>query len=59
MRYMIWPPTVPDWKDLVVEDEEGVKRPRSDWEGGVAGNAMYWIWMNACEWVFICLCGWW
>ena len=58
LRYMIWPPTVPDWNDLVVEDEEGVKRPKREWERGGVGNATFWVWMNACEWVVICLCGW-
>lgn len=59
LRYMIWPPTVPDWENLVAEDEDGVKRPRKDWDAGVAGNAVFWIGMTACEWLVICLCGWW
>lgn len=58
LRYMIWPPTVPDWNDLVVEDEEGVKRPNREWEREGVGNATFWFWMNACEWVVIYLCGW-
>lgn len=60
LRYMIWPPTVPEWKDLVADDGQGVKRPKKEWGGRVAaGDAVFWIWMNACEWLVICLCGWW
>ncbi|KAL9071760.1 MAG: hypothetical protein Q9161_004024 [Pseudevernia consocians] len=57
LRYMVWPPTVPEWKDLVADDGQGVKRPRKEWDGRGAGNAGFWVGMNACEWLVICLCG--
>ena len=56
VRYMIWPPTVPDRNELVEEDEMGVKRPRKDWEKDVVGNGIWWTSLTACELCVIWLC---
>ena len=56
VRYMIWPPTVPNWDELVEDDEMGVKRPRKDWEKDVGGNGIWWTSLSACELCVIWLC---
>ena len=43
LRYMIWPPTVPERADLLEEDEDGVKRPRKAWDRSGGGNEAWWI----------------
>ena len=56
VRYMIWPPTVPDRNELVEDDGMGVKRPRNDWEKDVVGNGIWWTSLSACELCVIWLC---
>ena len=56
VRYMMWPPTVPDRNELVEEDEMGVKRPRKGWEKDVVGNGIWWTSLSVCEIGVIWLC---
>ena len=56
VRYMVWPPTVPDRNELVEEDGIGVKRPRKGWEEGVVGNGLWWTGLSVCEVCMIWLC---
>ena len=56
VRYMMWPPTVPDRNELVEEDEMGVKRPRKGWEKEVVGNGIWWTSLSVCEIGVIWLC---
>lgn len=56
VRYMIWPPTVPERGELVEEDEMGVKRPRKNWESDAAGNGIWWTSLTVCEICVIWLC---
>lgn len=56
VRYMIWPPTVPDRNELVEEDEMGVKRPRKGWEKGSSGNGIWWTSLSVCEVYIVWLC---
>ena len=56
VRYMIWPPTVPERDELVEEDEMGVKKPRKDWEKDAVGNGIWWTSLSACELCVIWLC---
>ena len=58
LRYMLWPPTVPERASLVEEDETGVWRPRNDWDKSVIGNEGWWIGTFLCEWLVIWCCGW-
>ena len=56
VRYMMWPPTVPEWHELVEEDEMGVKRPKKGWEKDVVGNGVWWIGLSVCELYVTWLC---
>lgn len=56
VRYMIWPPTVPERSELVEEDETGLNRPRKDWEKDPVGNGFWWTSLNVCELCMIWLC---
>ena len=49
LRYMLWPPTVPEWNELVEEDESGVKRCRKDWDCEGPGNGVGWLGFYVCE----------
>ena len=58
LRYMIWPPTVPEQKDLWEEDEDGVKRPKKQRDGDGVGNETWWIGTVICElWIIWWGCG--
>jgi hypothetical protein len=56
VRYMIWPPTVPERAELVDEDDMGVKRPMKGWEKNVVGNGIWWTSLSVCEICVIWLC---
>ena len=58
VQYMIWPPTAPTWDELVVEDENGVKRPRGNMGSGMVETGIGASWMLAftCELCVIWLC---
>ena len=56
VRYMLWPPTVPEWNELVEEDGMGVKRPRKGWERDRVGNGVWWMGLSVCEGFFVWLC---
>ncbi|KAL8701868.1 MAG: hypothetical protein Q9224_000304 [Gallowayella concinna] len=49
VRYMLWPPTVPERDELVEEDEWGVRRPRWGWEERKSGNGIWWWCCLGCE----------
>jgi len=40
VRYMIWPPDIPEWEDLVEDDGNGVKRPKK--ESGAGNEWVSW-----------------
>ena len=55
LRYMMWPPTVPERANLLIEDVDGVKRPEKDWDGSGVGNEAWWIGTMICEiWIIWC-----
>ena len=56
VRYMIWPPTVPEWEKLVKMDGMGVKRPRKDWEKNEQGHGIWWVSLGVCELCMVWLC---
>ena len=56
VRYMIWPPTVPERADLVREDDKGVKRPKKGWDKNVVDNGIWWTSLRVCEICIIWLC---
>lgn len=56
VRYMVWPPTVPEWGELVEVDEMGVKRPRKGWDKDETENGITWISLSICEFGVIWLC---
>lgn len=53
VRYMIWPPEIPEWEELVVEDEDGVKRPKTERKAGKDGLVslvgLWWLFVWGCE----------
>lgn len=52
VRYMIWPPDIPEWEDLVQDDGNGVKRPRTDSGVGnewVSWVGLWWLLVWGCE----------
>ena len=54
VRYMIWPPDIPEWQELVEEDEYGVKRPKKSLEvenrvGAVSWAGLWWLFVAGCE----------
>ena len=51
VRYMIWPPDVPEWESLVREDRDGVKRPDQSWDttGRAEWTALWWLFALGCE----------
>ena len=56
VRYMMWPPTVPERNEMVEEDEMGVKRPRKGWEKDAVGSGIWWTSLSVCEICVIWLC---
>ena len=62
VQYMIWPPTVPEWEELVSktdnEEEMSVKRPRmKGWErDGVGGGDWWWSALSVCEIGVVWMC---
>ena len=57
---MIWPPTAMEWEELVVEDEDGVKRPKMGWGSGKVerGVGTGWIVYSLCEVGIVLACCW-
>ncbi|KAL9124747.1 MAG: hypothetical protein Q9217_005957 [Psora testacea] len=53
VRYMLWPPTVPEAGQLVEEDEKGIKRPRRDWDKDGVGNGGFWLYCFVGEIVLL------
>lgn len=53
VRYMLWPPTVPEAGELVKKDEKGIKRPRKDWDNDGVGNRGFWFYLFVCEMVLL------
>ncbi|KAI4193239.1 MAG: hypothetical protein LQ350_008405 [Teloschistes chrysophthalmus] len=59
VRYMLFPPTVPERAELLKEkDESGVRRPQWGWgeQQGVQGNGIWWACCALCEVVVIWWC---
>lgn len=57
IKYMIWPPTDPDRKSLLKEDDHGVLRPR-DKGLPIAKNGAWFGWRDGLAAVIIILCDW-
>ena len=49
VRYMLWPPTVPERAKLMEEDERGVRVPRREWKEGGRGEWRAWAVVAALE----------
>lgn len=51
IRYMIWPPDVPEWESLTVEDQNGVRRPKLLEKENelVSGSGMWWLFTLSLE----------
>ncbi|KAL9125939.1 MAG: hypothetical protein Q9217_004934 [Psora testacea] len=57
VRYTLWPPTLPERRRLVEEDEKGVRRPKKEWKEGQAGEWLGWALVTMCELVVFFWCG--
>ena len=55
LHYMLFPPTVPERRELVEEDEQGVMRPKK--RQVMVSNQV--VWTDVCERLIIYLCDWW
>ena len=57
VRYMIWPPDIPEWDELLEEDENGVKRPkkgRKERDGWMSWVGLWWLFVWGCELGVLC-----
>ncbi len=60
VRYMLSPPDVPEWAELVIEGADGLMRPRKEWRVGRGckrgGMGVPWLIMTLCEYTIIWAC---
>ena len=57
VRYMIWPPDIPEWEELLEEDENGVKRPRKgpkERDAWMSCVGLWWVFVWGCELGVLC-----
>lgn len=57
VRYMIWPPDIPEWEELLEEDENGVKRPKKgpkERDAWMSWVSLWWLFVWGCEVGVLC-----
>lgn len=57
VRYMIWPPNIPEWEELLEEDEYGVRRPKKEpkeRDGWMSWVGFWWLFVWGCEVGVLC-----
>ena len=59
VRYLLWPPEMPEREKLMVEDERGVNVPKWQWKDGGSGEWVEWALVGAVEFSVLAWILWW